>query len=109
MAAVAIWDWRCLVATLALLLAHLAVEGFGAGCLWEMMNVSAFGEGRWGDRVSFPLSPVRGMKIGRGWARRWMLLLILPYAGGINQAAEGYCVSFEAPDGAPRGPPGGRR
>ena len=72
-----------------------------------MVNLSAFSEGRLGDTVSFPLSAVRGVKIGRGWARKWMWLLILPYVGGINQAAEGYCVSFEAPDGALQGAPKG--
>ena len=28
-----------------------------------------------------------------------MWLLILPYVAGIKSMAEGYCVSFEAPDG----------
>ena len=28
-----------------------------------------------------------------------MWLLILPYVAGINSLAEGFCVSFEAPDG----------
>ena len=36
-----------------------------------------------------------------------MWLLILPYVGGINQTAEGYCVSFEGPDGALQGAPKG--
>jgi hypothetical protein len=27
-----------------------------------------------------------------------MWLLILPYVGGINQMAQGFCVSVEAPD-----------
>jgi hypothetical protein len=88
-----------LFATVVLLAAHAAVSGFGAGCLWELMNLIAVGEGTPGDTSTFPLSAVKRVKIGRGWARRGMWLLILPYVLGINSMSEGYCVSFETPDG----------
>lgn len=94
------WDWRYLVAALAFLAAHAAAGGFGAGCLWEMMNLIAFGAGTRGDTMVFPLSAVKRVMIGRGWARHGMWLLILPYVGGIDSMAKGICVSFEAPDGA---------
>ena len=52
-----------------------------------------------GATASFPIGDVKRVRIGRGWAQRGMWLLILPYVAGINSMAEGYCVSFEAPDG----------
>jgi hypothetical protein len=97
--ALILWDWRGLVAALFLLLLHLAVSGFGAGCLWELANLIAFLEGTSGETASFPLDTVNRVRVGKGWARRGMWLLILPYVAGINRLAEGFCVSFEAPDG----------
>jgi hypothetical protein len=97
--ALILWDWRVLVAALLLLLLHLAVSGFGAGCLWELANLTAFLEGTTGKAATFPLDTVNRVRIGRGWARKGMWLLILPYVAGINSLAEGFCVSFEAPDG----------
>ena len=93
------WDWRGLLVALLLLLTHLAASGFGAGCLWEMANLIAFIEETQGETVTFPLNTVRRIRVGRGWARRGMWLLILPYVAGINSLAEGFCVSFEAPSG----------
>ena len=92
-------DWRGLIVTLLLLLAHLAASGFGAGCLWELANLTAFINGTSGETVTFPLASVKQIKVGAGWARRGMWLLILPYVAGINSPAEGFCISFEAPDG----------
>ncbi len=45
------------------------------------------------------LGAVKGVMIGRGWARNGLWLVILPYVPGINQWAEGLTVSFETPDG----------
>ncbi len=96
--AVVVWDWRCLVLALALLLVHLAVGGLGAGALWEGARLTAFGLGEY-PSVSFPVSVVKRVSIGRGWARRG-LWLVIPYAvPGIDKTAEGHAVSFEAPDG----------
>ena len=99
LAALIFWDWRGLLAAFLLLLVHLAASGFGAGCLWEFANLTAFIEGTRGETVAFPLGTVKRIKIGSGWARKGMWLLILPYVAGINSLAEGFCVSFEAPDG----------
>ena len=45
----------------------------------------------------------RDVRIGAGWARRGMWLLLLPYFKGIDAMAEGLAVSFVAPDGTPSG------
>jgi len=101
--AVGWWDWRYVAAGVGLLAAHAMAGGFGAGCLWEMMNLIAFGQGTRGETVSFPVSKVREVRIGAGWARRGMWLLLLPYFKGIDSMAKGLAVSFVAPDGTPRG------
>jgi hypothetical protein len=98
-AALILWDWRGLVAALLLFLLHLAVSGFGAGCLWELADLTVFLEGRQGETITFALDAVKSVKTGSGWARKGMWLLILPYVAGINSLAKGFCVSFEAPDG----------
>jgi len=98
-AAVVWWDWRYLVAAVGLLAAHAMAGGFGAGCMWEMMNLIAFGQGTRGETVSFPMSKVQDVRIGAGWARRGMWLLLLPYFKGIDAMAKGLAVSFVAPDG----------
>jgi len=53
--------------------------------------------------TSFPLSSVKRVKIGRGWARKGLWLVILPYVAQINKLSEGHVVSFEAPDGVKSG------
>ena len=78
--------------------AHGAIAGFGAGCMWEMMDLISFGQGRNGDSAAFPLSAVRDVRIGSGWARNGLWLILLPYVTGIDNLAQGLCVSFEAPD-----------
>jgi len=98
-AAVVLCDWRYLVVALVLAVTHWAIGGVGAGCLWEMANLTAFMAGRLGETISFPVSAVRDVKIGRGWARKGMWLVIPLFVAGINKWAEGECVSFEASDG----------
>lgn len=97
------WNGWMLLGALVLLLCHLAVSGFGAGCLWEMQNLIAFLEGSSGETVEFPAGEVQDVRVGAGWARRGMGLLILPYVAGINSLAKGHAVSFIAPDGTPDG------
>ena len=97
--AVALWDWRYLVLALALAVAHWGVGSFGAGCLWELANLTAFAEGKAGETTSFPVSTVKRVMIGRGWARNGLWLVIPPYIAGINQMAGEFVVSFEAPGG----------
>ena len=99
LAALILWDWRLLVLAVVLGIAHWGIGGIGAAALWEMANLAAFVSGRAGERVSFPLSAVRDVRIGRGWARKGLWLVIPPFVAGVNKWAEGYCVSFEAPAG----------
>jgi hypothetical protein len=99
LAAVVLWDWRYLVLALALGVIHWAVGTFGAVSFWELANLSAFMEGSMGATVTFPVSEAKRVKIGRGWARNGLWLVIPLYMPGLNKAAEGVCVSFEAPDG----------
>lgn len=102
-AAVLRLDWRWGLATLVLLGVHCAAGGIGAGCLWELQNVTDFVNATEGDTASFSTADVEQIKIGQGWARRGMWLLLLPYFKGIDMMAQGVTVSFVAPDGTTNG------
>lgn len=101
--AVARLDWRLALLTLGLLGLHFAVGGVGAGCLWELQNVTDFVGGRRGQTVTFSLNTIQDVRVGEGWARRGMWLLLLPYYKGIDALGQGLTVSFLAPDGAGEG------
>lgn len=86
-----------LVLALLLLLAHAIFGGAAAASFWELANLT-------GHRTtSFPISAVKHVKIGRGWARKGLWLVILPYIAQINKSSERHLVSFEAPDGVKGG------
>lgn len=90
--------WRYAAAPLGVLALHGAVGGFGAGCLWELQKLIDFGAGKEGTTSTFPLGAVRDVRIGKGWSRNGLGLIILPYLPGIDSMAKGMAVSFEAPD-----------
>jgi hypothetical protein len=96
-ATVVLWDWRYLALVPALLIVHWFVGVMGAAGLWEMANATAMSEGH--PTHSFPVSAIKDVTIGPGWARNGLWLVILPYVAGINKLSEGLCVSFEAPGG----------
>jgi hypothetical protein len=90
--------WRYVVGSAGVLALHGAIGGFGAGCLWELQGLIDFGAGKEGTTATFPVNAVRDVRIGRGWARKGLGVVILPYVAGINAMAKGLAVSFEAPD-----------
>lgn len=90
-------DWRYLLLVPVLLVLHWFVGVMGAAGLWEMANMMAIGSGH--PTHSFSLNSIKRVKIGPGWARKGLWLVILPYVAGINKMAEGHTVSFEAPAG----------
>jgi hypothetical protein len=98
----ALWDWRFLVLAPALVIVHWAVGGLGAAVLWSAANGTACTTGRF-PSVSFPLSAVKRVKIGRGWARKGLWLVIPYFVPLVNRMAEGHAVSFEAPGGGDSG------
>jgi hypothetical protein len=89
-------DWRYLTLALAILVAHFLVGSIGAASFWEIANMAAIGSGH--PTVSFPVTAVKEVKIGPGWARKGLWLVILPYVAQINKMSEGHTVSFEASD-----------
>lgn len=96
--AVVLWDWRYLVTALALLFFYWVISAVGAVALWEFQNFMSFDRGGY-QSTSFPISSVKRIKIGRGWARNGLWLILLPFIASLNKASEGRVVSFEAPDG----------
>jgi hypothetical protein len=93
-----LWNINYLFAGVVLLIFHGCFGGFGAGCLWELQSLIDFGNNSKGTMLSLPLTDIREIRIGKGWARYGMNLAIAPYIPGINAMAEGLAVSFEAPD-----------
>ena len=96
--AIVLWDWRYLVTALALLFLYWVISAVGAVALWEFQNFMSFDRGGY-PTTSFPLSAVKRVKIGRGWARNGLWLILLLFIASLNKASEGRVVSFEAPDG----------
>lgn len=98
LAAIALLEWRWLLVGALSLGLHGVIGGVGAGCLWELSNLIAFGKGTRGDTLSMPLDQIKGIAVGRrAWARRGMRLLILPEYPMIDLSTSD-CVSFEGPD-----------
>jgi hypothetical protein len=95
--AVVAGDWRYLLLVPGLLVLHWCAGVAGAAGLWEMANLAAIGAGH--PVHHFPVTSVKRVKIGVGWARNGLWLVILPYVAGINKMSEGHAVSFEAPAG----------
>ena len=96
--AIILWDWRYLVTALALLFLYWVISAVGAVALWEFQNLESF-EREGNQSTSFPISSVKRVKIGPGWARNGLWLILLPFIAGLNKVSEGRVVSFEAPDG----------
>ena len=92
----ALWSWIYLVIALALFITYYVLSSVGAVALWEYQTVAAFDRGF--QAASFPVSSIKQIKIGRGWARNWLWLVILPFVAQLNKTSEGRVVSFEAPD-----------
>ncbi|UCC17969.1 MAG: hypothetical protein JSU58_05300 [Dehalococcoidales bacterium] len=96
--AIVLWNWVFLVVAAATLLLYWVISSVGAVALWEYQTLMSFEHGGY-QSTSFPISSVKRVKIGRGWARNGLWLLLLPFVAGLNKASEGRAVSFEAPDG----------
>ena len=96
--ALALWSWLYLVITLAIFLAYYGISSIGAVALWEYQTASFPQQGF--QSITFPVSAVRDIKIGRGWARNWIWLVILPFVAPLNKISEGLVVSFEITDKA---------
>ena len=94
--AVVLWNWVFLVIAIALFFTYYLFSSVGAVALWEYQTASAPERGF--PTALFPVSAIKRVKIGRGWARNWLWLVILPFVAQINKISEGLVVSFEAPD-----------
>ena len=57
-AALLLSDPSLALVAIALLIAHGAIGGIGAGCLWELQNLINFSEGTAGQMVTFPQAHV---------------------------------------------------
>ncbi len=94
--AVVLWNWIYLVVALILFITYFTFSSVGAVALWEYQTSLAPERGF--RTASFLVSAIKRVKIGRGWARNWLWLVILPFVTQINKISEGLVVSFETPD-----------
>ena len=87
-----------LLLAIGVLFLHYAISGTGAIILWEGANVMAFTDGKAGDTETISMGDMKDIRMGKGWERKG-LWLVIPYVIPIiNKATEGLCISFEAPD-----------
>jgi hypothetical protein len=87
-----------LLLIIKILFLHYAISGTGAIILWEGANVMAFTDGKAGDTEIIRMVDIKDIRMGKGWERKG-LWLVIPYVIPIiNKVTEGLCISFEAPD-----------
>lgn len=91
-------DWLYLLLAFVLFVDYLLFSLLGASSLWAMAEISAIQEPSVLPKNSFTADLVEKVKIGHGWGRKGLWLVILPYAIFINRLARDHVVSFEAPD-----------
>lgn len=93
-----LWDWRYLVAIPGLLVLHWLFGVLGAAVFWSMANMTACVSGKY-PTVSFNINEVKLVKNGAGWARNGLQFVIPYFIPLVNKGAEGFTISFEAPEG----------
>jgi len=96
-AAVVKLDWRWAVAALAIFVVGQAFSAAGAG-IWPGLGEMDYIEAGRFKAIDFPLSQVRDVKIGVGWADGGIDAVLMPVKGGIDAMSTGRAVSFFAPD-----------
>ena len=97
-AAVALTTWWWALVGLAFFVAFAFASAAMAGGLWEGPGIGACQEPATFDRVALPLESVSDPRIGAGWSRNRLTLVIWPYVKPIDALAATNAVSFEAPD-----------
>ncbi len=93
-----LWDSRYLIAIPVLLILHWLFGLLGASICWSMANMTACISGKY-PTVSFNIHDVKRVKKGAGWARNGLQFVIPYFIPLVNKGAEGFTISFEAPDG----------
>jgi len=93
-----LWDWRYLVAIPGLLVLHWLFGVLGAAVFWSLANSVACTSGKY-PTVSFNINEVKRVKNGAGWARNGLQFVIPYFIPLVNKGAEGFTISFEAPEG----------
>ena len=83
---------------LAVLFVHNSLGGIGAVALWEYKSVDDFANKVKDPEVHIPIVKIKDIKIGKGWERNG-LWLVIPYVIPlINIISKDICISFTAYD-----------
>jgi hypothetical protein len=96
-ASLAYLHWQWLGWALLALFAHYLVGSLGAAAFWELPRMTAMSSAKL-PSISFPVSAMRDVRVGKGWSRRGLGIVILPFTKAIDSMADD-CISFDAPDG----------
>jgi hypothetical protein len=97
--AAALWlDWRLLVAAVGVVVAYWLFAIVCAAGLYSLPDSAALKAPGTLDKVSFPTSSVRDVRVGPGWDRQGIGFVIWPFVKGVDAMAGSCSVSFQAPD-----------
>lgn len=91
-------DWRWLAASAGLAFGWFLFSMVCAAGLYSLPDSAAMTSPGTHDKVGFPLSAVRDVKVGPGWDRQGIGFVIRPVVGGVDSLAKNGTVSFLAPD-----------
>lgn len=90
-------SWQALLWAVLALVVSTLIMAVGAGVWPGLGEVPGLTEGLY-PALEHPLSAVRDLRLGSGWANGGLGWVLLPYVGGIDKLAEGHAVSWFGPD-----------
>jgi hypothetical protein len=97
--AAALWlDWRYLLAAFGLFFGYYLFSMLCAAGLYSLPDSGAMASPGTHDKVTFPVSSVRDVKVGPGWDRQGIGFVIFSFVKGVDSLAGEKTVSFLAPD-----------
>lgn len=91
-------DWRWLLAAAGMALGWFLFSMVCAAGLYSLPDSAAMTAPGTYDKVTFPVSAVRDVKVGPGWDRQGIGFVIFPVVKGVDSLAKNGTVSFLAPD-----------
>jgi hypothetical protein len=97
--AAALWlNWRYLLAGIGIVVAYYLFSLICAAGLYSLPDSQAMASPGTLEKVIFPVSAVREVKVGPGWDRQGIGFVIFPFVKGVDSLAGNHSVSFQAPD-----------
>jgi hypothetical protein len=92
------WNWRYLIVAAGLFVGNFVFTLACAAGLWALPDAMALAAPGTLDKVTFPLSAVRDVRVGPGWDRQGIGFVIGGMVKSVDSQARDRTVSFLAPD-----------